>query len=83
MLIFERYLSREIGRSFLGLLGLLILIFCSARFVRYLADVASGKIGGDIVFEMLLTNLLSVLGLLIPLTFYIACRANDYTIVYF
>ena len=42
-MILESYIQREIRNKLLWLIGLLILILTSHRFVDYLADAASGN----------------------------------------
>ena len=52
-MILESYIQREIRNKLLWLIGLLILILTSHRFVDYLADAASGKIPGYLIMHML------------------------------
>ena len=51
---------------------MLILIVISLRFVRYLGDVAAGKMTAEIVYQMLILKLITSLSLIIPLCLYLA-----------
>jgi len=70
--ILERYLYREVVRSFVALLGILLMIYTSMRFVRFLGDAAAGKISSSVIAEMLALKLIGVIGLVLPLCFYLA-----------
>ncbi|MDX2345552.1 MAG: LPS export ABC transporter permease LptF [Legionella sp.] len=71
MLIF-RYLAKEVFTTLLALTSILLLIFMSNQFVRYLARAASGKIPAAFIFKLLALELPMLMGLLMPLGFYIA-----------
>ena len=71
MLIF-RYLAREVFTTLLALTSILLLIFMSNQFVRYLARAASGKIPVAFIFKLLALELPMLMGLLMPLGFYMA-----------
>lgn len=71
MLIF-RYLAKEIFITLVSLTGILLLIFMSNQFVRYLSRAASGQIPGMVIFKLMILELPNLLGLLLPLGFYVA-----------
>lgn len=72
MRILDRYLTREVFYALLGVTPVVLLIFLSDRFVRYLADAAAGKIPSELILTLITLKFLSVLVILLPLTFYIA-----------
>lgn len=51
---------------------MLILIVFSLRFVRYLGDVAAGKMTAEIVYQMLILKLITSMTLIIPLCLYLS-----------
>jgi lipopolysaccharide export system permease protein len=51
--IFDRYLLKEVIQGWLAVTLFLWLILVSNRLVGYLGDAASGKIPGDVVFQLL------------------------------
>ncbi|CAA0125373.1 Lipopolysaccharide export system permease protein LptF [BD1-7 clade bacterium] len=66
-----RYLFKEVLGSFVGVSTLLIVIFVSSTFVRYLADAASGRLPSDIVFAVLMYRLPGFLELIVPLSLFL------------
>lgn len=71
MLIF-RYLAKEVFVTLFALTSILLLIFMSNQFVRYLAKAASGKIPVAFILKLLALELPMYMGLLMPLGFYMA-----------
>ena len=71
-MILERYLYREISRTFLAVFVLLLPIYLSHRFVQYLAEAAAGKIGSEVILKLLGLKLLSAFVLILTLCFYVA-----------
>ncbi len=71
MLIF-RYLAREVFVTLVSLTAILSLIFLSNQFVKYLNRAASGSIPGVIIMKLMMLELPTLMGLLLPLGFYIA-----------
>lgn len=67
-----RYLAKEVFTTLLALTSILLLIFMSNEFVRYLAKAASGKIPVGFILKLLVLELPMLMGLLMPLGFYIA-----------
>lgn len=71
MLIF-RYLAREVFVALASLTTILMLIFMSNQFVKYLNRAASGNIPVVIVMKLMMLELPTLIGLLLPLGFYVA-----------
>ena len=71
-MILERYIYREILQKLLWILGLLLLILASNRFVGFLADAAEGKIPGELVLQMLSMKMLATLPKLLPISLFIS-----------
>lgn len=72
MRVINRYLIKEVLYTLLAVTPVILLIFLSSRFVRYLADAATGELPRDLVLMLLGLKLTSVLELLLPLTFFLA-----------
>lgn len=58
--------------SFFAITLILFLIFVSSRFIRYLADAASGRFSIEIVFSLLTYRLPGFLELILPLALFLA-----------
>lgn len=71
MIVF-RYLSREVLVTMVAVSSILLLIIMSGRFVRYLADAASGDLAVEVLFVIMGYRLPGFLELVIPLGFFIA-----------
>lgn len=71
-MIIERYIYREILQKLIWILGLLILVLASNKFVGYLADAAAGKLSSELVFRMLWLKILATLPQLLPISLFIA-----------
>jgi lipopolysaccharide export system permease protein len=67
-----RYLAKEVFITLLSLIAILLLIFLSNQFVQYLNRAASGNIPGVIIMKLMMLELPNLLGLLLPLGFYMA-----------
>jgi len=65
--ILARYFAREILQTTLAVTLVLLLIFLSGRFAKYLADAASGQISADIILSLLLYRTPSILERILPL----------------
>jgi lipopolysaccharide export system permease protein len=65
--ILARYFAREILQTTLAVTLILLLIFLSGRFARYLADAASGKISAEVIAYLLLYRTPSILQSILPL----------------
>ena len=70
MIIF-RYLYKEVMSSFLAVAIILLLVFVSSRFVRYLTDAATGRFSGEIVLSILWYRLPGFLELILPLALFL------------
>ena len=71
-MILRRYIHREIVEKLGWIIGLLLLIITSNRFVRYLADAAAGTFPTDLVFQALLMKMLTTLPKLMPIAVFLA-----------
>lgn len=71
MLIF-RYLAKEVFITLAGLTAILMLIFMSNQFVRYLNRAAIGQLPGMIIMKLMMLELPNLMSLLLPLGFYVA-----------
>lgn len=71
MIIF-RYLTKEVFLTLVSLTAILMLIFMSNQFVQYLNRAASGNIPGVIIMKLMMLEMPNLMGLLLPLGFYIA-----------
>lgn len=72
MIIFK-YLTKEVLNTLLATTFVLMLIFMSTQFVHYLGDAAfGGRYSAAIVFHIMVLQVPYLLGLLLPLGFYLA-----------
>ena len=71
MLIF-RYLAKEVFISLAAITTILVLIFMSNQFVIYLNRAANGQIPVMLVMKLMMLELPTLIGLLLPLGFYVA-----------
>lgn len=71
-MILFRYLLKEVITTLLGLTSILLLIFMSNQLVHYLSRAANGQFPGIVVFQLMMLELPNLLGLLLPLGFYVA-----------
>jgi lipopolysaccharide export system permease protein len=71
-LLISRYLTKEILTTWIAVTTVLFLIFFSNRFMRYLADAASGAISNEAVFQLVAIKSLTSLPVLLPLALYLA-----------
>lgn len=69
--ILERYLIRESLQNALAVIAVLMLIYVSNRFVRYLAEAAAGDLDSGVILELLLLKLVSSVVVLLPLSLYL------------
>lgn len=66
-----RYLFREISSNFFAVSLVLLLIFFSGRFVKYLSEVAAGAISSKVLFSILLYRMPAFMELILPLALFI------------
>lgn len=71
MIIF-RYLVKEVFLTLVALTAILMLIFMSNQLVQYLNRAASGSIPGVIIMKLMALEVPNLMGLLLPLGFYIS-----------
>lgn len=71
MIIF-RYLAREVLLTMLAVSSVLLLVIMSGRFVKYLADAATGKLSADVLFAIMGFRLPGFLELILPLGLFLA-----------
>lgn len=71
-MILERHIHREILEKAGWILGLLLLVLASNRFVEYLADAASGKLPADFILRMLAMKVLAMLPKILPIGIFLA-----------
>src|SRR3990167_4771708 len=66
MIVF-RYLTKEVFTTLISVTFVLLFIFISNQFVRYLGDAAAGKLIGTVLFRLMILQIPYLLGLLLPL----------------
>ena len=71
MIIF-RYLLRQLLGSTVAVCFVLLLVFMSSRFVKYLQDAALGKYDSEVLFALMGYRLPEFLELLLPLSFFLS-----------
>jgi len=71
MALITRYLVSEILKTTFGVLLILLLIGLSNEFVSYLAKAAAGELSATFVAKIVLYNLPMLLGMLLPLAFFL------------
>ncbi|TQV85672.1 LPS export ABC transporter permease LptF [Exilibacterium tricleocarpae] len=71
MIVF-RYLAREVLFSMTAVSAVLLMFTLSARFVKYLADAAAGKLASDVLFAVMGYRLPGFLELILPLGLFLA-----------
>lgn len=71
-MIIARYLTKEILWSLVAILGVLLLIAISDKFVHYLAKAATGELPTGFVFQIVALYIPELLSLILPLSLFIA-----------
>lgn len=71
-MILSRYLTREIFKSQIAILFILLLIFFCQQLVRVLSSAVSGKVPTDLVLSMLGLGMPTMAQLMLPLSLFIA-----------
>lgn len=71
MLIF-RYLAKEVFITLTSLTTILLLIFMSNQFVRYLNRAANGNLPVVFIMKLMMLEMPNLMGLLLPLGFYMS-----------
>lgn len=70
-MIIYRYLSRQLFASTMGVATVLVMILVCGRFIKYLAEAASGRISSDVVFLVMTYRLPGFLELILPLALFL------------
>lgn len=71
-MIIDRYLFKEIIVSLVSVVTVLLLIFSSKHFVRYMSDAAAGELPTSMIFQLLSLFTLSYLVLIVPFAIYLS-----------
>ena len=71
-MIILRYLSRELLQATFAITLVLMLVIMSGRFVKYLAEAASGKFDPNVLLAIMFYRLPGFLELILPLGFMVA-----------
>lgn len=71
MSIVFRYMARQTMVSMIAVSGVLLLVFMSGRFIKYLASAAEGELAADVVFQVMAYRFPGFLELILPLGFFI------------
>ncbi len=72
LVIIFRYLVKEVFLTLIALTAILMLIFLSNQLVQYLNRAASGNIPGVIIMKLMMLEIPNLIGLLLPLGFYVS-----------
>lgn len=71
-MIFFRYLAKEVYLTLAVVTGVLVTVFLSNQFVRYLGRAAAGKISGLMVLKIIAVEVPYLMGLLLPVGLFLA-----------
>lgn len=71
LFIIFRYLTRQLLVTMLAVAGVLLLIFMSGRFIKYLADAAAGNLAADVLFAIMGYRFPGFLELILPLSLFL------------
>ena len=70
-MIIYSYLARQLFASTMGVAFVLSLILISGRFIKYMAEAASGRILGEVLFAVMAYRLPGFLELILPLSIFL------------
>ncbi len=70
--IIDRYILREVSKSFLAIIIVLMMIVVSQSYIRILQDAASGLITTSVLMQLLGMEVLVILGQVMPPAFFFA-----------
>jgi len=70
--LIDRWLLKEVAKTLLVILAVLLMVLLASNLVKFLGMVASGAIGGDALLALVGLELLKTLGMLIPPAFFFA-----------
>ena len=71
-MILTRYLTKEVFKSQIAILFILLLIFFCQQLVRVLGSAANGQVPADLVFSLLGLGMPTMAQLMLPLCLFIA-----------
>ncbi|WP_196138431.1 LPS export ABC transporter permease LptF [Aliikangiella sp. G2MR2-5] len=71
-MILRRYINSEILKTSLAILVILVLLFVSSRFLKYIQLAVDGTISSSAAFYLMALNIPAVTGFLLPMSFFIA-----------
>lgn len=66
-----RYLFREVSSSFAAVSFIILLIFLSSRFIKYLARAANGSMSSDVLLWIMLYRLPGFVEMILPIGFFV------------
>jgi lipopolysaccharide export system permease protein len=67
LFVILRYLTVQLFTSMLTVVSVLLMVFMSGRFIKYLGEAASGKISSEVLFSIMAYRLPGYLELILPL----------------
>jgi lipopolysaccharide export system permease protein len=70
--LLSRHIAAESYRLLAAVSAILIMVYLSNQLARYLAEIAEGRLAGDLLLSLLLLKMASVLVLLLPAAFYLS-----------
>jgi lipopolysaccharide export system permease protein len=70
--ILDRYIIREILFTLLAVIGVLLVIFVSNRFVRYVAELSGGAVDGSALLAVVGLKTLGAMVIILPLALFMA-----------
>jgi len=70
--LLSRHIVAESYRLLAAVSAILILVYLSNQLARYLAEIAEGRLAGDLLLSLLILKMASVLVLLLPAAFYLS-----------
>ena len=73
VLIIHRYLLREVVLAVAAVLAVLVFVYSSNRFVRFLTEAAIGRTSTELLFQMLALKIVGNLAILTPVALLLGC----------
>ncbi len=70
--LLTRHIVAESYRLLVAVCGILVMVYLSNQLARYLAEIAEGRLAGDLLLSLLLLKMASVLVLLLPAAFFLS-----------
>ncbi len=67
-MLLERYLSREIAKPFFGICSILIIIFISFNWVRFLGRAVEAQLPSSMIFTLIIFKVIIALEVLLPVS---------------